>query len=156
AVDDAGIPGGDGDVRQQAGHQARADSRAFHGGNHGLGAVHEVVDEIAGLLPHAGERVEVFGHFLDEVEIATGRECTVRTANDHGADVRIRIDVTPHVHQLAVHDVVGRVQAAGVFHGHPQNTFCGPRSEEHTSELQSREKLVCRLLLEKKKVGKTR
>src|SRR5690606_41983235 len=27
----------------------------------------------------------------------------------------------------------------------------GGRSEEHTSELQSREKLVCRLLLEKKK-----
>src|SRR5690606_40452005 len=27
------------------------------------------------------------------------------------------------------------------------------RSEEHTSELQSREKLVCRLLLEKKTVG---
>src|SRR5690606_40448070 len=27
------------------------------------------------------------------------------------------------------------------------------RSEEHTSELQSREKLVCRLLLEKKKIG---
>src|SRR5690606_39676534 len=26
-----------------------------------------------------------------------------------------------------------------------------PRSEEHTSELQSREKLVCRLLLDKKK-----
>src|SRR5215475_15818827 len=28
------------------------------------------------------------------------------------------------------------------------------RSEEHTSELQSREKLVCRLLLEKKKNNK--
>src|SRR5207302_4363567 len=28
---------------------------------------------------------------------------------------------------------------------------CGIRSEEHTSELQSRENLVCRLLLEKKK-----
>src|SRR5690606_235397 len=27
-----------------------------------------------------------------------------------------------------------------------------PRSEEHTSELQSREKLVCRLQLEKKKI----
>src|SRR5690606_41867070 len=27
-----------------------------------------------------------------------------------------------------------------------------PRSEEHTSELQSRENLVCRLLLEKKKM----
>src|SRR5207302_8385362 len=29
-----------------------------------------------------------------------------------------------------------------------------PRSEEHTSELQSRENLVCRLLLEKKKKKK--
>src|SRR5690606_40815864 len=28
---------------------------------------------------------------------------------------------------------------------------CNDRSEEHTSELQSRENLVCRLLLEKKK-----
>src|SRR3712207_8355736 len=28
-----------------------------------------------------------------------------------------------------------------------------PRSEEHTSELQSRQYLVCRLLLEKKKTG---
>src|SRR2546427_7923910 len=29
----------------------------------------------------------------------------------------------------------------------------GPRSEEHTSELQSQSNLVCRLLLEKKKRG---
>src|SRR3989442_10562798 len=29
--------------------------------------------------------------------------------------------------------------------------ICWPRSEEHTSELQSRPHLVCRLLLEKKK-----
>src|SRR3712207_7840869 len=29
----------------------------------------------------------------------------------------------------------------------------GIRSEEHTSELQSRQYLVCRLLLEKKKIG---
>src|SRR6476620_11922801 len=31
-----------------------------------------------------------------------------------------------------------------------------PRSEEHTSELQSRQYLVCRLLLEKKKKNKDR
>src|SRR3712207_8491521 len=30
-------------------------------------------------------------------------------------------------------------------------SICPPRSEEHTSELQSRQYLVCRLLLEKKK-----
>src|SRR5207302_9182492 len=34
---------------------------------------------------------------------------------------------------------------------HPLAGVRGPRSEEHTSELQSRENLVCRLLLEKKK-----
>src|SRR5690606_8764919 len=33
----------------------------------------------------------------------------------------------------------------------PRSTACRKRSEEHTSELQSRENLVCRLLLEKKK-----
>src|SRR3712207_7076506 len=30
------------------------------------------------------------------------------------------------------------------------SSACAPRSEEHTSELQSRQYLVCRLLLEKK------
>src|SRR5947209_10878222 len=33
-------------------------------------------------------------------------------------------------------------------------TAVGNRSEEHTSELQSRQYLVCRLLLEKKKIKK--
>src|SRR5205809_5783248 len=37
-------------------------------------------------------------------------------------------------------------------HGHVANQIMGLRSEEHTSELQSRLHLVCRLLLEKKKI----
>src|SRR5690606_4422208 len=47
--------------------------------------------------------------------------------------------------------VMGAVAAAGVglFYPNPDSPFL--RSEEHTSELQSRENLVCRLLLEKKK-----
>src|SRR5690606_40522798 len=40
----------------------------------------------------------------------------------------------------------GRENAAAV-----RSRVSPPRSEEHTSELQSRENLVCRLLLEKKK-----
>src|SRR6266511_5638746 len=40
---------------------------------------------------------------------------------------------------------------ARTWHCGPRTWHCGPRSEEHTSELQSRENLVCRLLLEKKK-----
>src|SRR5690606_40578042 len=39
---------------------------------------------------------------------------------------------------------------AGVFQGTGDDLRPSVRSEEHTSELQSREKLVCRLLLEKK------
>src|SRR2546422_7917967 len=37
------------------------------------------------------------------------------------------------------------------FYAHESCGWCIPRSEEHTSELQSRLHLVCRLLLEKKK-----
>src|SRR5438093_5315106 len=36
----------------------------------------------------------------------------------------------------------------------PPGIDCRPRSEEHTSELQSLTNLVCRLLLEKKKLGR--
>src|SRR5574340_66371 len=39
--------------------------------------------------------------------------------------------------------------------GHVWNVVVRPRSEEHTSELQSPKALVCRLLLEKKKITKT-
>src|SRR2546422_5464628 len=49
---------------------------------------------------------------------------------------RFRIRGAPQDDFAAVHEVVTR---------------CPPRSEEHTSELQSRLHLVCRLLLEKKK-----
>src|SRR6266498_2132225 len=42
--------------------------------------------------------------------------------------------------------LLANVQSSGPYSWLPQ-----PRSEEHTSELQSRPHLVCRLLLEKKK-----
>src|SRR3712207_7897872 len=57
--------------------------------------------------------------------------------------VRPRRDVQP-----------GQVPAAPGKDGaqpEPQQPGCHDRSEEHTSELQSRQYLVCRLLLEKKK-----
>src|SRR3712207_9304468 len=48
-----------------------------------------------------------------------------------------------HLEELA--DIDNTVAAGFVFY------TLDPRSEEHTSELQSRQYLVCRLLLEKKK-----
>src|SRR5947209_12631682 len=44
---------------------------------------------------------------------------------------------------------VGVVQVVAA----PRRLLVGRRSEEHTSELQSRQYLVCRLLLEKKKTN---
>src|SRR2546422_6604625 len=45
----------------------------------------------------------------------------------------------------------GRTLHPGHLEGLPAPVLAGRRSEEHTSELQSRLHLVCRLLLEKKK-----
>src|SRR3712207_6887552 len=45
----------------------------------------------------------------------------------------------------------GKKVAAVLLHHRKQQVAAGVRSEEHTSELQSRQYLVCRLLLEKKK-----
>src|SRR3712207_8731665 len=47
------------------------------------------------------------------------------------------------------HVAAGLVARAARTHDRPRSR--GGRSEEHTSELQSRQYLVCRLLLEKKK-----
>src|SRR6266704_7177559 len=62
---------------------------------------------------------------------------------------------TPEIYTLSLHDalpICGRRSAPSSS----SSRFRGPhggsrRSEEHTSELQSRFDLVCRLLLEKKK-----
>src|SRR5690606_41922741 len=76
---------------------------------------------------------------------------------------------TPEIYTLSLHDALPIYEAVvgvgheqrfgpGVFEnlgfrvGHlPAGAKMADRSEEHTSELQSRENLVCRLLLEKKK-----
>src|SRR3712207_7907066 len=44
-----------------------------------------------------------------------------------------------------------RVRWSGGIRSYRLSSTCAKRSEEHTSELQSRQYLVCRLLLEKKK-----
>src|SRR2546422_4426014 len=55
----------------------------------------------------------------------------------------------------AVHALMGEVEALGIaVEEVPERAPAEGRSEEHTSELQSRLHLVCRLLLEKKKKHK--
>src|SRR5690606_42095058 len=67
---------------------------------------------------------------------------------------------TTAIYTLSLHDALPisssdpiRAATARTAQPHPRppaETYSSMRSEEHTSELQSRENLVCRLLLEKK------
>src|SRR2546430_2985425 len=60
------------------------------------------------------------------------------------------VGVGPHV-ALVLAERLGRSDAEAGRLGRDR-VYERPRSEEHTSELQSQSNLVCRLLLEKKKI----
>src|SRR2546422_390803 len=104
----------------------------------------------------AGKRVVTpEGIVAAAVVIADGRIVEVRdysTASrgartvDAGAAVVLPGVVDTHVHV----NEPGRTEWEG-FETATRAAAAGGRSEEHTSELQSRLHLVCRLLLEKKK-----
>src|SRR5690606_42067026 len=75
-------------------------------------------------------------------------------AGQHAFELRVQagdlaqeggVVVAQRILDLVGHGELGEAQHARL----PK--LCHARSEEHTSELQSRENLVCRLLLEKKK-----
>src|SRR5690606_21920356 len=109
-----------------------------------LGAPDPEMQLIEGLLAEAGEQV---AHALD----ATGQRV------HPGAAYRATALTAPVPEGAAVYAVEcgGPAIPAGavaIDHHRPGDPGYGRQSEEHTSELQSREKLVCRLLLEKKKM----
>src|SRR6266567_9640214 len=71
---------------------------------------------------------------------------------------------TTEIYTLSLHDALpvslwtvpspGRLLCASSAGAAPRSRRLRTRSEEHTSELQSQSNLVCRLLLEKKKISK--
>src|SRR5947209_13341865 len=68
---------------------------------------------------------------------------------------------TTEIYTLSLHDALPICRAQrgarlrALLHHHRRRLVRCDRSEEHTSELQSRQYLVCRLLLEKKKQTKS-
>src|SRR3712207_8745004 len=70
-------------------------------------------------------------------------------ARDHVEPVVVPLLAEVQLGRAALVEADGHDAAA-----EPGRRDCGLRSEEHTSELQSRQYLVCRLLLEKKKTEK--
>src|SRR5260370_9619124 len=75
-------------------------------------------------------------HVITDDDVTSGEEATRKTLESNGIQVK-------QVRE-------GRFSMEDVFIG--EASFPYLRSEEHTSELQSHLNLVCRLLLEKKKI----
>src|SRR5690606_40941763 len=83
------------------------------------------------LFPYTTLFRSLLAHFEDQVLVV----------QKNGAEAYIKVSQNRH-NLLGIIHMTGVVMLA---------TVRARRSEEHTSELQSRENLVCRLLLEKKK-----
>src|SRR5690606_39826419 len=95
----------------------------------------------------------IFFFYLDGVVLALHSFPTRRSSDLVGG--RLQQGPAPGCQGGGARDQhqAGSTGGAGLRHAatEPGRNSSGARSEEHTSELQSRENLVCRLLLEKKK-----
>src|SRR3712207_7898319 len=67
------------------------------------------------------------------------------------ADCDVEIEPDPQAEPPGQIGRRAQLSVGGPLHEFDELDLAGIRSEEHTSELQSRQYLVCRLLLEKKK-----
>src|SRR5690349_23357561 len=73
---------------------------------------------------------------------------------DATAQAAIPVEVAPASHQAVTANYSGTATLEAVGEAQVVAKTSGIRSEEHTSELQSRRDLVCRLLLEKKNIAR--
>src|SRR5690606_41214072 len=106
------------------------------------------------LLPHHSTRLTCICHHPRSQHSFPTRRSSDLAQQDRFDIIHYHIDLIHH--PLARQSLTPNVTT---LHGRQDipdlvpfyQEFLDQRSEEHTSELQSREKLVCRLLLEKKK-----
>src|SRR5690625_6522074 len=89
------------------------------------------------------KRVAVVLNPAKQVDAAQVREIVGQQSADAGWGQPLWFETTP--------ESPGTQQAQAAVEAGASAVIVGGRSEEHTSELQSRGHLVCRLLLEKKK-----
>src|SRR5215203_5725873 len=124
------------------------DSKVYEtsGGLHGVGvSVVNALSEILEVEVARGQQLyrQIFARGLPQGKLET----IGRVLNRRGTKVRFKPD-----HQIFGKDA--HFQPRRLFKMARSKAYL--RSEEHTSELQSRQYLVCRLLLEKKKKKKTK
>jgi hypothetical protein len=122
---------GDRNVGQDARDQAGADGGSAHGADDRLGAVDDVVDDVARFLPRPQQRVVILHVVLNQVEVAAGGEHLAASAlDDHAVDRVVAVDIAPDVDQLGVHDGVGGVVLLRSVHGDAQHPGVRPVEEK--------------------------
>src|SRR5439155_13447408 len=116
-------------------------------------AQHPYVDAVFGLSAHFVRHLDARNVLADEAKLARPLELLARELRRAGRDHGELRDLA--VGELAprrlVHDGIRLGAELAGRHLPFERRALDHRSEEHTSELQSRGHLVCRLLLEKKK-----
>src|SRR5436309_84999 len=91
---------------------------------------------------------------ISERSCRSDSACAVPSLGQGGI---LALELRHDVPLFLIAQATGLFQPVGGVEGSDELEQPSPlRSEEHTSELQSRENLVCRLLLEKKKKKKTK
>src|SRR5262249_42535559 len=90
------------------------DAGSLDGGDDRLGAVDDVVDEVARLLPDPRARRPVPRHGFDHAEVAAGGEDAAVAAQQRHRGLRVAVDVAPDLGQLAMPVGVERVKFAGL------------------------------------------
>src|SRR5690606_39899831 len=119
-----------------------ADLDAVFVNNNLRNVLRESIAHLGLMSPDAAVRARAADALLEGITPETATLLREAYARESVAYVRDAMALSLAAADVVHADKAGRVAAVAVLAG---------RSEEHTSELQSRENLVCRLLLEKKK-----
>src|SRR5882762_3395166 len=110
AINDLGASACNRDVRKHGDRETSARSAAPDRGDHRLGAVDDIVDDVTGFLPAAGHLFPILAHGCDHAYIPTGGESIAWSANDRHPDCGIGIDVPPYLSHFAMNH---RIQCVG-------------------------------------------
>ena len=127
AIDDLGAFGGDGDVGQQTGHQARAHSWAMHGADDGLVAVDDVVDQVARFAPHPRADLKVLRHVLHQGQVTAARKPQTLATQHHTTHAVVFAHIAPNFRQLLMPSVAcgGQFAVGTRLHLHVEHAVGG-------------------------------
>ncbi|MNN45260.1 hypothetical protein D3C81_1595860 [compost metagenome] len=111
------------DIRQQRRYQPGTDGGTVDRRNDRLGAVDDVVDQVFRLAPDAGAGLEGVDHLFDHLEVAAGGEGLAGTAQHHGADRGVGVNIAPNAGDLVVAACIQRIQALGTVQRDAQDAL---------------------------------